>query len=145
MAAGAWTIYNEFKLTLGKKAMDLINDAFKVSLLTSSSNAGSASLTTAQYATLTNELTTANGYTAGGTSVTPSWTASSGTMTFDTTDASWTASGGSIVARFAVLYDNTSTNKDLVAYCLLDSTPADVTTSTGNSLTIQITNVFTLA
>lgn len=144
MAAGSWTVYNEFKLTLGKKAVDLINDTFKVALLASTSNAGSASLATAQYATLTNELSTANGYTSGGVSVTPSWTASSGTMTFDTSDASWTATG-SITARFAVLYDNTSSNKDLVAYCLLDSTPADVTTTTGNSINIAITNLFTIA
>jgi hypothetical protein len=128
MAAGSWTIYNEFKEALGKKVVDLVNDTFKVALFTSASNAGSATLATAQYATLT-----------------PAWTRSTGTVTFDTTDATWTASGGTIVARFAVLYDDTATLKNLVAYCLLDATPADLTIQDGNSATLQVTNVFTLS
>jgi hypothetical protein len=108
-AASAWTVYNEFKESLGKKTLDLVNDTFKVALFTSTSNAGAATLATAQYATLTNQVAGANGYTTTGTSVTPSWTRSTGTVTFDTSDATWTASGGTITARFAVLYDNTST------------------------------------
>jgi hypothetical protein len=145
MAAGAWTIYNEFKKTLGDKVVDLGNDTFKIGLFQSTSNAGSATLTTAQYATLTNQVASANGYTTAGVTVAVTWTRSTGTVTFDTADASWTASGGSIVARFAVLYDDTATNKNLVAYMLLDSAPADVTVTDGNTLTIQIANVFTLA
>lgn len=144
-APGPWVMYNEFKETLGKKVVDLVNDTFKVGLFLSTSNAGAATLATAQYATLTNQVATANGYTATGTSVTPGWTRSTGTVTFDTSDAAWTASGGSITARFAVLYDNTSTNKDLVAYCLLDSAPADVVVSDTNTLTINVVNVFSLA
>jgi hypothetical protein len=142
---GPWTVYNEFKETLGKKTVDLVNDTFKVALFTSTSNAGSATLATAQYATLTNQVAGANGYTTTGTSVTPAWTRSTGTVTFDTSDATWTASGGSITARFAVLYSNTSTNKDLVAYCLLDSAPADVIVSDTNSLTLNVVNVFSLS
>ena len=145
MAAGAWTIYNEFKLTLGNKTVDLTNDAFKIALFQSTSNAGAATLSTAQYATLTNQVSGTNGYTTGGTSVAVTWTRSTGTCTYDTADASWTASGGSITGRFAVLYDNTTANKDLVAYMLLDSTPADVTVTDGNTLTIQVANVFTLS
>jgi len=145
MSAGNWTIYNDFKNTLGQKALNLSSDAFKVALFTSTSNAGSASLSGAQYANLTNEVAAANGYTTGGVTVTPSWTASGGTLTFDTSDATWTAAGGPITARFAVVYDSTATNKDCVAFCLLDSTPADVSTSDGNTLTLQISNVFSLS
>ena len=58
------------------------------------------------------------------------------TTTLDCDDQVWTASGGSIVARFAVIYSSTSGK--LVAYCLLDTTPADITTTTGNTLTITI-------
>jgi hypothetical protein len=144
LASGPWVIYNEFKVAVGAKKIDLTADVFKVALLASTSNAGSAALATAQYATLTNELATANGYTAGGvTPGTPTYTQTAGTATFDIADASWTATG-TLTARFAVLYDFTATNKDLVAYMLLDSTPADVVVSTGNTLTIQIANVFTL-
>lgn len=144
-APGPWVIYNEFKETLGKKVVDLVNDTFKVALFTSATNAASATLTTAQYATLTSQVANGNGYLTTGTSVTPAWTRSTGTVTFDTSDATWTASGGSITARVAVLYDNTSTNKDLVAYCILDSTPADVVISDTNTFTLNVVNVFTLS
>jgi hypothetical protein len=143
-AAGPWVVYNEFKENLGKKLIDLSADVFKIGLFTSTSNAGSATLASAVYATLTNELTTANGYTVTGTTVAATWVRSVGTVTFDTADASWTASGGSLTARFAVLYDNTATSKNLVAYMLLDSAPADIVVSDGNSLTLSIANVFTI-
>lgn len=147
MAASSWTIYHEFKLNLGEKVIDMSSDTFKMALFLSTSNAGSASLATAQYATLTNQHSNANGYTTGGVTCARTWTNGSGTITFDVADAQWTASGGSITARFAVIYDDTATNKDLVCYSILDSTPADVTVTTGNILTVQInaSGVFTLA
>jgi hypothetical protein len=145
MAAGPWVIYNEFKATLGLKTLNLNADSMKVALFTSSSNCGSASLATARYAILTNQVANANGYTTGGVVCAATYSQTSGTATFDTADASWTASGGSITARFAVLYDDTATNKDLICYCLLDSTPADVTVTSGNTLTIQISNIYTMA
>lgn len=143
-APGPWVVYNEFKLTLGQKTIDLVNDVFKVALFLSTSNAGAATLATAQYATLTNQVASASGYTTAGVTVTPAWTRSVGTVTFDTSDAAWTASGGSITARFAVLYDNTTSLKDLIAYSLLDSAPADVIVSDTNTLTINIVNVFSI-
>jgi hypothetical protein len=148
MAAGAWVVYNEFKLALGKKIVNLsATDSIKMALFQSTSNAGSASLVTAQYATLTNQVASANVYTTGGVVCAQTYTDASGTETFNVANATWTASGGSIVARFAVLYDDTATNKDLICYCLLDSTPADVTVTTGNQLSVVInaSGVFTLA
>ncbi len=144
-AAGPWVVYNDFKLNQNKKLMDLSADTFKVALVTSSSNAIDKTLTPATYATITNELTTANGYTAGGVSVGAGSLAGGGataTITFDTADGVWTGAGSGFTARAAVLYDNTDASKHLVAYMLLDSTPADVTVGPGNTLTIQITNVF---
>jgi hypothetical protein len=145
-AAGPWVIYNDFKFNAFKKLMDCSADTFFVALVTSASNAMSATLTPATYATLTNELATANGYTLGGVSVGAGSLTGGGataTVTFDTADATWTASGAGFTARAAVLFDNTDASKHLVAYCLLDSTPADVVTAAGNTLTLQITNVFT--
>lgn len=145
MAAGSWQIYNDFKLNQNKKLMDLSADTFKVALVTSTSNAIAVTLTPATYATITNELTTANGYTAGGFSVGAGSLSGGGatsTISFDTADATWTASGAGFTARAAVLYDDTAASKNLVAYMLLDATPADVTVQAGNTLTIQITNVF---
>lgn len=144
MAAGQWNIYNEFKAAIGTKPINLNADSIKVALFLSTSNCGNAALTTAQYATLTNQHAAASGYTTGGVVCTPSYSQTSGVATFDTADASFTASGGSIVARFAVVYDDTVTNKDLICYCLLDTTPADVTVTTGNIMLIQIANIYTM-
>lgn len=145
-AATAWRVYREFKVALANKLVDLDTDVIKCALLLSTSNGGDVALSTARYATLTNQHANANGYTTGGVTVTCTYSQTTGTATFDCADPSWTASGGSIVARFAVLYSDTATNKDLIAYCLLDSTPADVTATTGNPFTIQISasGVFTL-
>jgi hypothetical protein len=46
----------------------------------------------------------------------------------------FTASGGSIAARLAALYE---VGGDVLAYMLLDATPADVTVTSGNALTIN--------
>lgn len=145
MPASAWSVYNEWKASIGLKTMNLNTDSIKVALFLSTSNCGSVSLVSAVYATLTNQVAAAFGYSTGGVVAAPTYSQTAGTATFDTADASWTASGGSITARFAVVYDDTATNKDLIAYCTLDATPADVTVTTGNTLTIQIAGVFTLA
>jgi hypothetical protein len=135
MAASAWRTYESFVEFQGDNTIDLDNDTFKMALFLSTSNA--ATLTTnAAYADLTNEHANANGYTTGGKTLTMTWAHSGQTTTLDCDDQVWTASGGSIVARFAVIYSSTSGK--LVAYCLLDTTPADITTTTGNTLTITI-------
>ncbi len=147
MAANAWTIYNEFKATLGLKALNLNTDTIKMALFQSTSNCGSAGLATAQYATLTNETLNANGYTTGGVTLTGvSYSQTAGTAKFTVGTGSWTASGGTIVARFAVLYDFTATNKDLICFTLMDNTPADITVLNGETLnvTINASGVFTL-
>ncbi len=148
-AAGPWVLYNDFKLNAFKKLMDLSADSFLVALFTSTSSAISATVTPATYtafATDAHEVSNANGYTTAGVSVgTGSLTGggATATITFDVADATWTASGSGIVARAAVLYDNTASGKNAVAYMLLDSAPADVTVASGNTLTINIANVFT--
>lgn len=146
--AASFTFYNSFKEYLGDGTIDLDTHTFKV-LLTSSSYTPNASTHTAK-SDVTNELSTANGYTAGGEALgSVTWNLSGGTVTFDAADTVWNASGGSIVARYAVIYDDTTTSPAdaLVAYILLDTTPADVTTTTGNSLTLQwnASGIFTLA
>ncbi len=139
MAATAWRAYRDFKTALGLKKINLSTDSIKIALFLSTSNAGDVDLVTAEYATLTNEHAAANGYATGGKAVTASWNELNGTVTFDVTDPSvWTASGGSIQFRYLVMYSDTATNKDLIAYCIGDSTPADVIVTQGNTLTITI-------
>lgn len=140
MAAGSWTFTNSGRTSLLNGTFDLDTDTFKIALFLSTSNISASSTT---YAGLTNEHANANGYTTGGTSVTLSLSGTT-TVTVDSTDATWTASGGSITARYAVLYE---VSGNVLCYCLLDSTPADVTATDGNTLTVQInaSGVFTLA
>lgn len=113
-------------------------NTFKVALVTSSYTFAA---THTVYADLTNELATANGYTAGGAALgSVTLAQATSTVTFDAADTVWTASGGSIVARRAVIYVAATINsivKPLIASILLDTTPADVTTTTGNTLTLQ--------
>ncbi len=131
MAAGPWTLTNEGRTRLSNGEW-LDGDTYKIALFLSTSNIGASSTT---YAGVTNENANANGYTTGGNAVTLSRSGTT-TVTIDTTDpAVWTASGGSIVARFAVLYEVAGR---ILAYCLLDSTPADVTATSGNTLTLTI-------
>ena len=91
-------------------------------------------------ADLTNQLSTANGYTSGGQALASvTYTRSSGVLPFDAADLVWTASGGSIVARSAVIRVNATLNsvvQPLVAFILLDSAPADVTVTDTNTLTL---------
>lgn len=140
MAAGTWVIPNGGRTNLLNGTFDIDSDTYKVALVASTSNISTSSTT---FAGVTNELSTANGYTAGGITVTMTL---SGTTSVTATFASspvWTASGGSIVARWAVLYE---VSGNVVAFVLLDSSPADVTATSGNTLTISnSTPVFTLA
>lgn len=141
MAAGAWTFTNGGRTRLLNGTFDIDTDTYKVALFLSTSNIGAASTT---YAGVTNEHANANGYTTGGNSVTLTL-AGTTTVTVDfSTDPVWTASGGSITARFAVLYEVAG---DVLLYCLLDSTPADVTATSGNTLTVaaHASGVFTLS
>lgn len=140
MAASAWRRYNKFPEYLGDGTIDLDTDTFKCALYLSTSN--SATLTHTILANLTNEVANGAGYTTGGyTLLSVTWTEAAGVVTLDAADPQWTASGGPITARFAVIYKLGTANavvNPLVAYCLLDTTPADVTSTDGNSLTIQI-------
>ena len=140
-AAGAWTFTNNSRTYLLNGTFDIDTDSFKNALLLSTSNIGAASTT---YAGLTNEHAAANGYSTGGIAVALTLSGTT-TVTVDvTTDPVWTASGGSIVARFSVIYEVAG---NVLCYCLLDSTPADVTATTGNTLTVatHASGVFTLA
>jgi hypothetical protein len=140
-AAGAWVFPNGARTNLLNGTFDIDTDSFKQALFLSTSNLG---LTSTTFAGVTNEHAAANGYTAGGIAVALTL-AGTTTVTVDiTTDPVWTASGGSIVARFACIYEVAGS---VLCYALLDATPADVTATTGNTLTVatNASGVFTLA
>ncbi len=140
MAAGAWTFTNTGRTSLSTGTF-LTGDTYKMGLFLSTSDLGAASTT---FAGVSNPHATANGYPAGGVAVTLT---KSGTTTVTFTlsaSAVFTASGGSITARFAAIYE---VGGDILCYCLLDSTPADVTATDGNTLTVapHASGIFTIA
>lgn len=142
MAAGAWTFPDGARTRLLNGTFDLDTDTFLCALFLSTSNLGAATTT---YAGVTNEHANANGYTTGGISMGALTLSGTTTVTVDDpADLVWTASGGSITARFAAIYES---GGDVLCYCLLDSTPADVTATSGNTLTIALnaSGIFTLA
>ena len=113
----------------------------KMALFLSASNLAATSTT---YAGVTSEVANAVGYLTGGVSVTMS---ASGTTTVTVTltgNAVWTASGGPITARFAAIYESAG---NVLCFCTLDSTPADVTATDGNTFTVSPSGsgIFTLA
>lgn len=143
MAAEAWKFYNTAREYIGDGTIDLDDHAFKMGLVTSSYTPNMETHTV--LADITNELS-GSGYARF--ALTPTWVRSTTTVTWDTNDATFTASGGSITARRAFIYDDTPSSPadPLLCLSLLDSTPADVSVSDGNTLTIAIhsSGVFTL-
>ena len=141
MAAGTWIFTDEGRTKLLDGTFNVETDSFKCALFLSTSNIGAASTT---YAALTNEHANANGYTTGGIAVALSLTGTTTVKADIDADPVWTASGGSIVARFAVIYEVAG---NVLCYCLLDAAPADVTVTDGNTLTVaaSTSGVFTLA
>lgn len=80
------------------------------------------------------------------------WVRSGGTVTFDAADLApaWTAAGGPITARFAVIYKNATVNtivKPILAVCLMDTAPADVSATDTNpfNVTFNASGILTLS
>jgi hypothetical protein len=141
MAAGTWSFPNGARTKMIDGTFDIDSDTWKAALFLSTSNLGAATTT---YAGVTNEHANANGYTTGGITIVLTLSGTT-TVTVDIqTDPVWTASGGSITARFVAIYES---GGNVLCYALLDSTPADVTATDGNTLTVaaNASGVYTLA
>jgi hypothetical protein len=132
-----WAIKKEADNTIKLGA-----DSFKAVLCGSSqtiSRSFVGSSADCRYSDLTGELATASGYTAGGVTLTtvalsrPSTTVAK--WTADT--ISWTLTG-SITFKYCIIYDNTNTNKDLLAFCDFDTTSTSTTITVSSATTIQI-------
>ena len=131
LAAGSWTLTNASITNLLNGTHDIDSDSWKVALVTSSSNIGASSTT---WASVTSEVANGDGYTTGGESVTLTLSGTTSVeIAFDENPV-WTASGSGITARWAVLYE---VGGNVLAYVLLDDTPANVSVTSGNTLTID--------
>lgn len=143
MTAGPWTLTNNTRTYLAEAGYGNLTtaSAVKVALFVSTGNIGASSTT---YAAATGEVAAANGYTTGGVAATLVPTGTTSVALTFSANITWTASGGSLAAYWGVLY--AVTGGDILAYFLLDNTPATVTVTSGNTLTISNSNpVVTIA
>jgi hypothetical protein len=87
-------------------------------------------------ADISGELSTANGYTAGGATITVTASSqSSGLYTLIASDVTWTASGGSIGPfRYAVIYNDTASSDQLIGYI---DYGYSITVASGQTFTID--------
>jgi len=134
--------FNSFVEALAEKKHDLGADTLKV-LLTNTAPVATNSVK----ADIT-EISAGNGYTAGGNTASVTSSAqTSGTYKLVLGDpATWTATGGSIGPfRYAVLYNDTATNKELIGWWDYGSS---ITLAAGESFAVDFdptTGVLTLA
>jgi hypothetical protein len=142
MAAGAWTFTNGGRSDILGAVVNIGTDSYKMALVT---NAGNISASTTTWAGVTGEVGTTNtGYTTGGNAVTLS---KSGTTTVTVVQSAgivWTAGTANLTAKWAVIYE---VSGNVLCYATLDSGGADVTATSGNTMTVGGTSatVFTLA
>jgi len=122
--------FQPFVENLAEKVFNLGSDTLKVALSNTAPNATDGTLSQIT------QITAQNGYTAGGaaaTILTSSQT--SGTYKLFLADVTFTASGGSFgPLRYAVLYDDTATNDELIGYWDYGTS---ITITDGNSLVVD--------
>ena len=138
----AFNKFNSFVEALAEKVHNLGSDTLKVMLTNTApvaTNTVKANLT---------EISAGNGYTAGGNTASVTSSAqTSGTYKLVLGDpATWTATGGSIGPfRYAVLYNDTATNDELIGWWDYGSS---ITLASGESFAVDFdpsTGVLTLA
>lgn len=138
-APSALTLYDAFKQYVGDGTIDLDTDTIKVALVSSAYTPSSAHSVLAD---ITNEVANGNGYTTGGVTLTSlSYTQTSGTAKFTSSNPSWTGASAGFVARRAIFYKSGTANakvNPLIGHMLLDSAPADVSFAPGNTVTITM-------
>lgn len=125
-----FTKFNSFVEAVAEKTHNLGSDVLKVALTNSTPSASNTVL-----ANIT-QISGTNGYTTGGATATTSSSAQSGGVyKLVLADVSWTASGGSIGPfEWAVLYNDTATNDELIGYWDYGTA---ITLTNGNTFTVD--------
>lgn len=136
-----FTKFNSFVEAMAEKSHNLGSDTLKVALTNSAPVATNTVL-----ANIT-QITAGTGYTTGGTQATITTSAqTSGTYKLVLDDVTFTASGGDIGPfRYVVLYNDTATNDELIAFWDIGT---NVTVVSGDSFLVDFsptTGVLTVA
>ena len=143
MTAGPWITPNAMRAQLlaGNYGNLLAASAVKVALFGSASNLGLASTV---YSGLTDEVAAGDGYTTGGQAATlvAAGVSPAAAVVFSA-NVVWTATSAAIpisgdAPYYAAVY--VPTGGYILAYCLLDATPAAVTVPVGDNITLNTVN-----
>lgn len=138
MAASAY-IYTNWLKAAQSGANLASSPSLKATLHTSSYVPNLSSHTV--YASLTNELPTNYGYTVGGATLSGvTFNVDGSTVPLKASPTIWTANTSNLVARYLVLrYFGTVNGQvdPLILYVLMDNSPADVTATPGNAITVN--------
>ena len=128
-------VFDEAMNNIGKGLIDFDTQTFKAML----TNTAPTQDTDDEKADIT-EISAGNGYSAGGVTLTVSWTetgAGTGIWRFDSDNPSWTASGGDIAAhQYLVVYEDTSAQKKLLGFVNMGSSSV---IANGNTRTWTVT------
>jgi hypothetical protein len=129
--------FNSFVEAVAEGVHNLGSDTLKVMLTNTAPTAADT-----QKSDLT-EISAGNGYTAGGsTATTSSSSQTSGTYSLVLTDVVFTATGSVGPFRYAVLYNDTATNDELIGYWDYGSS---ISLANGETFTVDFgTNVLTI-
>lgn len=140
ITAGPWIPFNEVKRQFGLKTISLTADTIKMALMPSGWTPNID--TQNAWPDISASQISGNGYVAGGVALaSKTWTRDDATdkSVFGAATVSFgPASGGPITARRAVLYDDTTATKYLLAHCLLDAGNVDVSAPEGVSLEVGL-------
>jgi len=138
MAVQEWQVFDISLEMLGEEHHDIENDTLKIALIDSSWTPNMA--TDVDFAVIDGDEVVNAGYAAGGATVANvSWDTAAGVLAFDGDDVEWTAGAGGITARRALLWNSSAGgSNDIIATCLLDDTPADVTAPVGTDLVLEL-------
>jgi len=145
MPSGKLQLYNKYQLNQAKDIISISSDSLKLAIVSAGSNAADLSLE--YFNQITNEISAANGYTAGGEVIgNITITEAAGVTTINGEDFNILAAGGSITGRYGVLYSDTSAGKCLIGVVLLVEPAADLTALDTQFFVVQwpATGIFTL-
>jgi len=121
--------FNSFVEALGREVHQLNTDTLKIALTNTAPNA-----TDTQLSAIT-QIANGNGYTTGGTAVAnTSYSQTSGTAKLAGDDVVFTATGSMGPFRYAVLYNYTATNDELIGCWDYGSS---ITLASGETFTVD--------
>lgn len=106
----AFNKFNSFTKALAEKVHNLSSDTLKVCLT------NTAPVNTNTVVANITQVANGGGYTTGGNTLTPSGSTSSGTYKLTIVDSVFTATTGFGPFQYAVLYNSTATNSELIGW-----------------------------